>query len=102
MEERAESEVEACMRRGEGAHPAVVERRSAGSAVQALEQADVMPVERRTLAEGTRDRQLRIDAEDVGDRRLLEVEHRWVFAAGRDLEGGAVAAAGGPASRHLL
>src|SRR5204862_7194913 len=92
MEERAESEVEACMRRGEGAHPAVVGRRSAGSAVQALEQADVMPVERRALAERTRDRQLRIDAEDVGDRRLLEVEHRWVFAEVRDLEDGAVAA----------
>src|SRR5439155_6653157 len=86
VEERAEREAEAGVNGGDLPQCSLVELRSGLVAVQPLEQAHLVAVERGTWREEPGHRQVRIESRDVDDRGLLQVEHGLVLAAIRDLE----------------
>ena len=86
VEERAERQAQAGVHHGDAAHLDVVELRPGLAAVPLLEQAHLMAVERGPPCERPGDREVRIDRRHVCDRCLLQVEHRLVLAAVRDLE----------------
>ena len=86
VEERAERQAEAGVNGGDLPQCSLVELRPGLVAVQPLEQAHVVAVERRTWREEPGHRQVRIESRDVDDRGLLQLEHGLVLAAIRDLE----------------
>jgi DNA-binding transcriptional ArsR family regulator len=86
VEEGAEREIQAGVHGGESADRLVVEPGSPGASVQPLEKSDVMTVVRRTPGQRPSNRQLRVDAEHMRDRGVLEIENRSVLAEIRDLE----------------
>ncbi len=71
---------------GDPVHCRVVELRAGLAASAALEQPHLVAVERCPGRELPGDRQVRVDRRHVRDRGLLQVEHRHVLAAVRDLE----------------
>ena len=80
VEERAERQAEAGVNGGDLPQCSLVELGPGLVAVQPLEQAHLVAVERRAWREEPGHRQVRIESRDVDDRGLLQVEHGLVLA----------------------
>ena len=86
VEEPAERQAEAGVDGGDLPHRVVGELGTRLMSVSPLEQPHLVAVERRAWREQAGHRQVRIHRRDVGDCRLLEVEHGRVLGRVRDLE----------------